>query len=148
MNQCLGGSINLQSIQYRIKFTIGDTVNFLRFVIFQWYPDNTADAPSWEKIFQYHTLTLPFNMKDYLSPYVLDRGSTQTFKVLHDEMCTFDTDDPTQIFKGFINKGFKKKLEEDATYGTNHIYMMFLSDSNISAHVTFDGFTRIRFTDA
>lgn len=151
-DQFTGATIDLISLQYRFMFQKVDTTNYIRFIIFQWFPDSTADSPSWEKMMQYNTAGLPASLYDLLSPYVLDRGSKSMFKTLVDKQFWLDSDDPFQLIEGFINKGFRKKIDiydNAGTYdGTNHIYLMYVSDSGALGHPTITGHTRARFTDA
>ena len=150
MDQYTGGRIDIQSLQYRFVFTKSDTTNYIRYVIFQWFSDTTSDAPSWEKIMQNQTLGVPTTLYDITSPYVLDRGSTSSFKILVDEQFYMDAENSIQLVKGFINKGFKKTAEVYApnSYGSNHIYLMYVSDSGVSTHPSISGFTRCRFLDS
>lgn len=149
-DELIGSSINLESIQYRYVFNLGDDTNYIRFMIFQWFPDSENDLPSWIQMFQFYTGSAPVNLADLISPYQLAQGGTANFKVLLDEQFYLDTDNPIQIFKGFINKGFRKHLEVNGSsqQGTGHIFAMFVSDSGVVTHPHVDGYTRIRFTDS
>lgn len=149
-DQIIGSSFNLISLQFRLIFTKSDTTNYIRFVIFQWHPDGATDPPSWNQIFQYETAGVPVSLQQVVSPYVLGEGGTSVFKVLIDEQFYLDSDNPIQIFNGFINKGFRKTLEanDSAQQGTEHIYIMYVSDSGAIGHPVMTGYTRARFTDA
>lgn len=149
-DQLIGSSLQLQSIQYRFAFTRGDDTNYVRYLIFQWRPDSQHDLPSWNQMFQYHTAGFPISLVDIMSPYQLGEGGTNNFKILVDEQFYIDADNPIQIVKGFINKGFTKSIECNGSIqqGTNHIFLMFLSDSSMTSHPNISGYTRIRFTDS
>lgn len=153
-NEMIGTSINLLSIQYRFVFSLADTTNYIRFIIFQWYGDMSVDVPSWSKIFQYHVAGVPVSLYDYMSPYILSDGNkNRMFKILMDQRFYLDSDNPIQLFDGFINKGFRKNvgnvdLGGGSFGGVNKIYLMTVSDSGTVSHPALDGFTRIRFTDS
>lgn len=149
-DQCLGGSINLISLQYRFTFFLGDSTNYIRYLILQWFPDSNNDAPNWTQVFQSIGAPPPFLLTDIMSPYILGEGGTNNFRVLVDEQFYLDADNPMQLYKGFINKGFRKQIEMNSTTqtGTAHLYLMLLSDSTLAPNPIINGYTRIRFTDS
>lgn len=150
MDQIIGTTMNLVSLQYRFTFVKADDTNYVRYLILQWFPDNGHDAPAWNQVFQYHTASLPVGLSDIMSPYQLGEGGTNNFKVLVDEQFYLDSDNPIQMVKGFINKGFRKELECSgaSNNGTSHLFLMYVSDSSLSTHPLIYGHTRARFTDS
>lgn len=150
-DQRIGTEIELKSLQYRFSFVRGDDTNYLRYIIFQWYGDTAHDSPQWNQMFQYFTGILPGSLYDLQSPYQLGNGGTKLWRALVDEQFYLDSDNPIQMVKGFINKGFRKSIEYDEQTpprGTGHVYMMLVSDSNVSAHPLVSGYTRARYYDS
>jgi len=147
----VGSEMNLLSLQYKFFFLkpSTDETNIIRYIIFQWFPDNQNDLPQWAQIMQYKTGGSPSSTIEVMSPYVLGEGSTRNFKILVDEMFYLDADNSVQLVKGFINKGFRSSIEVDGPtqQGTGHVYLLFLSDSLFAGHPKITGYTRIRFTD-
>lgn len=150
-DQLIGTELTLQSLQYHFTFKIGDSTNYIRYLILQWMPDSETDGPSWAQVFQYNTFGVPTSLAQIMSPYILDAGGTRNFKVLVDEQFYLDSDNPIQIVKGFINKGFRKNIEcnGDVQDGTGHLFLMYVSDSAVSLpDPSISGYTRARYYDS
>lgn len=146
----IGNTITVQSIQYRFVATIGDATNFMRLVLFQWKSDAQI-APTWDAIMQFQTAGVPIGIKDCLSPYLVSNGVSTEFKIIKDIRFLLDTDNPQQIIEGYIDKNFIKNVhysDSSSFFGTNHLFMMLVSDSGAVSHPTLDGFIRLRYTDA
>lgn len=148
----IGEDWNIVNMSYRFQFSKADTTNYIRFIIFQWLTDSSTDAPNWNQIFEFHTASLPVDQKDIMSPYILDGATSGLFKILVDQQFYLDEDNSKQSLTGFINKGFRKTARTNtslaASPGTNHIYLMMVSDSGTAFHPTVSGYTRLRYTDA
>jgi len=102
----------------------GDATNILRFVIFQWKPDNSVESPSLAKIFQ------TSNVAD--SVFILEQKSRNKFKVLYDSTHVMSLNGDA-IKRGRIRVPASKMLNtyftQSATTGNNVIYYVTLSDS-------------------
>lgn len=148
-DQRIGSNINLESIQYNLCIVKADDTNVVRIAILQWFPDAENDYPSWQQLFQYHTAGSPSGLQQLMSPYQLGQGGTRNFRFLMDEIFYLDSDNPMQFLKGYINKGFKKGLECNGTSerGTNHIYLLYASDSGVTTHPLIYGDCRVRYSD-
>lgn len=149
-DQLVGSTIDLKSLQYRFTFVRGDDTNYVRYMIFQWRPDSQNDFPSWAQMMQFQVSGFPLGLTEIMSPYILGDGGTNNFKVLVDDQFYIDADNPIQIIKGFINKGYNKKLEVNGPVqqGTNHLFLMFVSDSTMISHPLVYGYTRARYYDS
>lgn len=146
----IGNTIRLQSLAYKIYFSLADTTNYIRLVFFQWY-DDAVNTPTFADICQLNTAGSPIDQTDYMSPLALGAGTTKSFRILRQFDFVMSATEPACIYQGFINKGFRKDITfatNDPTQGNNHIFMMYLSDSSAVAHPAGEGWTRIRFTDA
>lgn len=151
--EIVGSEMNLLSLQYKFYFNkpSTDETNIVRYIIFQWFPDNQTDLPSWTQMMQFKTTgTTPSSTVEVMSPYVLGEGGTRNFRILVDEIFYLDADNSVQLVKGFINKGFRNSIELNGPtqQGTGHLYLMLVSDSLFAGHPKITGYTRIRFTDS
>lgn len=148
----IGSNITLENVSFSFRFSVGASngTNYIRMVIFQWFPDNANDLPSWTQIFQYPPTGSPASQYEYMSPLVLDEGGVRNFKVLLNQEFNLDEIDDTKASeKGFINKGYKKTITfgDAIITGNNHIYVMFISDSIGVEYPHVSGFTRVRYID-
>lgn len=145
-----GLQIELQSISYRLTFTVSDTTNIFRFIIAQIFDDNidyAADYPLSAILHQVpvNTITTIYQID---SPYAIIERQ-HSFKVLMDKHLMLSADTPQITLEGFINKGFRKRLTYDTStdFGSNHIYCFIVSDSTTVSHPEVYGHVRIRYTD-
>lgn len=150
-NQVVGAQVDLKSIQYNMRFVRVDTTNYVRMVIFQWLFDTLTDTPNWIQMFQFQSAGIPTDQNDYMSPYLCGQGKGPAFKVLKDIELNLDSDDSVVQVKGYINKGFKKRItfndDQSPQTGVNHIYVMIVSDSGAISHPFVDGWFRARYMD-
>jgi len=145
----IGESVNHTSFNYKFDFGIGDTANWIRFVMFQWKGDILTDSPNWNQIFAFFSggTNLPVNQYERMSPYTVGEGRGGLFKIIKDESFVLDTDSPYQLFQGYINTGYDHRVtfnyaDGGNPEGVNHLYVMFISDSGAIAHPTVSGFIR------
>lgn len=146
----IGSDITLTSIQFQLSFTKADTTNFIRMVLFQWYPNNDDSPPDWTKLFQYHTVGVPVDQQELMSPLAITEADVGTYKIMMNKQFLLDTEESVQLMNGFIKKGFRKNISYAGslpTVGTNHIYLLLVSDSGATSHPTISGHFRLRYTD-
>lgn len=157
----IGNQIRLLSLQFNLQFVLSDATNWIRMVIFQWYDDTTPTGavttnavPVWNRIFQFANGAggTPIDQYERMSPYLVGTGRGPIFKVLKDEQFTLDVDNPQQLFKGFINKGYRKEIGLNYSIvipsGVNKIWVMLVSDSAAAPNPTITGNFRSRFIDS
>lgn len=150
VNERIGVEIELKSISFNLMLNKGDDTNWLKMVILQWYPDRQSNGPNWDEIYQYPLNGNPITQRDRMSPLAIDKGTTGTYKIIKTVSMVLDVDNPIQTFRGYINKGFKRRITygSSTTSGINHIYVMFISDSDVIPHPNISGEFRVRYTDS
>lgn len=153
-NQRIGHDIDLISIQFKLAFTVADSTNIIRMVLYQWLDDpidlTNVPFPEYTQLFEYGVTTGITVTSQLFSPLIIT-GRAGSFKILLDRYIVLDTtSSPVEVVEGFINKKFRKKVHFDtgATYGPNHVNIMLISDSAAITHPTVDGYMRVRYTDS
>lgn len=140
-----GDRVTIDSIQLRFKLQCIDSTNVQRLVLVQWHEDTVLANAALSTILQYSS-SIP---NDIYSPYQIDKNSK--FKVLWDRTFTqVLTQESDQISVNvFINKGFKKEIQftNAASSGVGHIFLLYVSDSTVTAHPTIQGWARVRYYD-
>lgn len=119
-----GDTIKWLGINGSHESVCGDATNIVRFVIFQWKPDNSVEVPNLNKLFQSP------NVAD--SVFILEQKSRTKFKVLYDSTHVMSLNGDA-IKRGRIRVPASKMLNtyftQSAITGNNVIYYATLSDS-------------------
>jgi len=124
-----------------IGSSAGDYTNILRFVIFQWFAETSADPPSLGQLFNTAASAC-------YSPFAHDND--QKLHVLADETFPLSLNGPSIECK----RGRIVRMNRDIRYiaagtnGTNHIYALAVSDSGAVPHPFFNMGVRFNFFDA
>lgn len=152
-----GDRVMLRKIYLRWNATGGDTYNFLRFIVFQWKPDNSVGPTATDIL-----LNGSSGFVDFTSQYNHDKRAL--FKIMYDKVImtvgdgsqTALTAYPYQ--SNFLHYNKKtlivpnKQLQYDAasaTQGQNQIYVLTVSDSAVALpHPTISYTMKILFTDS
>lgn len=125
-----GDSISWLSITGKVSAIHGDTTNLVRFIIFQWIPDNNIDAPSVLKILQ---TSSPMSM------YVGTKNQRAKFRVLKDVLHNVSAQGSPQTLHRVAISGskmFATKFNAAATTGKGIPYILVISDSGAATHPT------------
>lgn len=147
-NQINPAGLTINYVPYSAAETAGvdEKYNIVRTIIFQWHPDNAADAPTLSEI-------LSSTSYAYISPYQCKQGQSK-FTILHDSTQTLnqnyaDVEKLGQVTKVFIpgKKMRKMQFSGTATTGTNMLYLVIVSDSTTSNHPNVDYSYNFRFYD-
>lgn len=136
-----GDQLSLTSIEFRGYIATGDTTNVLRFIIFQWYPNDSFYPPTASDI-------LLTAASGFISPYSHD-GRFQ-FKILYDRSFSMSTNwQPYLTFHKYVTKGFRRKIQYNAggTTGVNKIYLLLVSDSSAAPHPTISYYSKLNYRD-
>jgi len=134
----VGASITVKSFEINSIFTIADTTNIIRMMVFEWIPSDTSDAPS--------SSELLLTASSVLSPVLPYKPSR--FKILYDKNLVLDTYHP------ILENKFKLKLDHQVQYdlsvdtGSRHLYLYLQSDSGASAHPGVAFNSVLKFVDA
>lgn len=145
--QRIGDKIRIRGIQVEGWCTVADTTNLVRICVFQWKQNNALVAPASNYIIQYTGSGIapmsPFNNDLQGGNYVM--LYTRVLKLVS------GTDKSIVRFRFRVPMKYCKRLVEfyvAGTQGTNHIYMMGISDSGAPAHPNLFMMARVWYEDA
>lgn len=151
-----GDRVMLKKIYLRWNLVGYDTYNFVRFMVFQWKPDNLISPIPGD-------ILLPGSSGaiDFTSQYNHDKR--QMYKIMYDKVLTTVGDGSQTSLtvypyqSNFIHYNKKtliipnKQLQYDggsSTIGTNQIYVMAVSDSLVPTHPLVSYTMKILYTDS
>lgn len=144
-----GDRIHIKKMHVRGQVLIADATQLFRVIFFQWFPLTTPVGGD-------ILLNGPTGAIDVYSHY--NHDSRQQFAILRDDFYSMlgnaaaatnpYTTASQQVFS-FTLKPREKNLQFAAggTTGTNHIWYLIISDSNLAAHPTITMGTKLMFTD-
>lgn len=146
-NQRVGDKVKLRSSRISIKMTCGDTVNFVRIILFQWYPNTNLSVPT------VGTILFDISTADraIVSPYVFDYQNQ--YHIIYDKVFTLATTGNNYIrtvtFKPNL-KYVKKGIEFTAASvnGSNKLYMIAISDSVLDPDPSVFAYWRVFYDDS
>lgn len=132
-----GDEVYIKSFQCRLYFTVADTYNVFRFILFQW---NQDDTPVLADILQNTTYPLTAQYR---------KDTNRHYKILADKTIVVDTYNPTKYYKFNIIRGFKRRIKFDAgtTTGQNKIYFLNVSDSGVASHPSYYMQSTVNYMD-
>lgn len=139
----VGSIITPTGIQFDCIFTVvaADTTDAMRLLIFQWKPDDAADAPNMSELFESTTagyqLVTPSKHVD-----------RQRYHKLYDKVILLDNSMPQKHLKIRIKRLNKINFNDDLLTGQNHLYFAIFSDSGVAAHPTILYWSRTYYKDA
>lgn len=144
-----GNKISLEAIQlnYMISGSL-DEYNRIRVMLIQW-KEHSPEFTGIDQVLE------DVGSANYavLSGYKTKESDITTFRVLYDKVHTInqyrDTSHlfATPVYKNYLTKGFKKSLHYDsgATTGTDQVFLVMFSDSDVVDHPDLTYQCRIRF---
>lgn len=137
-----GDSLYLGSCTFFTRWTLGDSANVCRLILFQWYPTST---PAVADILDTSIGSAPQYM------YETDKGNQ--YKILFDRTYSVNDNYSGQA-KQFMSKRIKirpprKKIQflNGSTDGSNKIYFLNMSDSSVVPNPTHEFLMRVNFID-
>lgn len=142
-NQRVGDAIKIQSLRFNTNITVADTANFVRYLIFQWLPNNATVTPTIGAILEQATIQGQHNHTNvgHLFNMLFDRTYTMS-----------QTGSNAAMVRNFsiYGKRLRKIVEYNptATTGFYHVYMFVLSDSSLAPNPVCNMVTRLTYTDA
>lgn len=140
--QHIGDQVKYYSHQTRYQWIAADTTNLCRIILFRWHPDSTVVAPLPAQILQF-----PSGLNSVLSPYVDDERGL--FTVVFDKTTQLSqTGDDAKMTK--ITGKLSGTVSFNGTSninGTNMLFILLVSDSNVIPDPVINIYTRIRYTD-
>lgn len=134
----VGDEVRVSSIQFRYYLTCADTTNVIRLILFQWHQD---DTPAGSDI-------LGSTSQPLTSPYRKDTKGHYT--ILWDKTHHLTLGNNSVVGgKGFISRGFKRKIRYDAatTTGQGKFFLLNVSDSSAATHPYYYWTFQINYKD-
>lgn len=137
--------VNKQLV-YKGIVNVADNINWVRFIIFKWKPDTASATPTSNDIIR--------NDASAYAPWGLPHYEKRhQFKILEDKLWSLQSQAAGSVYptgRQFTIKVSGKKLgvsqyNQGATTGTNHIYFLMVSDSNIASHPVVAGNLRVLY---
>lgn len=140
----IGQEIRLVAMKARYEWRVADSTNTIRMIVFQWHGDST-DTPTSADILEDDT---GGTGQPWLSP---TKFFARNFTVLRDKLADIEVA-ANEVITGTWTIPLKK-IRKRVTFGasnasgTNHIYILFLSDSTATTHPTLSVFGKLMFKD-
>lgn len=160
-----GSQVNLQSFEMRYDLVVGDTYNNFRVIVFRWYQDDGSIAPTLGDIIDdtggagYRYLA-PYNHQQRSKYHIMYDSSSLLANTLsfNSTGSVQSTSNQSSWVESVKLKHFKvvgKKLgrktinfDGSTTTGLGHIYVLWISDSNVVPNPGYNYVSRIMYTDA
>lgn len=140
----IGDKLTMRSLRISYEATVADSTNMVRFIIVQWFPNSTLLAPT-----SSYVLSTIGSALAPQSPYIHDYKNQ--FNVLYDKVHILSTDYPRIVRKFWLKMKWAKKVinfSAGTSEGSNHLYMIRISDSSAVTHPTSNILTRLNYDDA
>jgi len=137
----IGDEIRITSMSLNLQVIGVDATNLMRVVIFKWRP---ATVPSVASILSFGggTANAPLS--------ALNRDRSVDYKIYYDH--TFALSTATNVSQAVSIKHIPLKglcqYQAGTTSGTNHLYLLVISDSGAVPNPSLQFMTRVNFTDA
>jgi len=138
----IGNKIQPTSLAFDITFQIADSSNRFRFIVFQWHPNDATDVPQVDELLLYSDI-------GYVTQAPLNPIYRGQYTLLADKFIMLAGLAPQQR-----HFRWKMRPKKTVTYnygsnsGTNHIYYIAVSDSNVSPHPQYTLTALLKYTDA
>lgn len=138
--------ITLKSMWWCWYFTVSaDTSNVIRYVLFQWKPDNNVDSPTLAKLFQ-DVADAPLR-----SPFITNVAARSKFSVMLDRFAIMtDNAQSEQLLRRKMFTRFASRrvhFNTGATSGRNKIFLLLISDSGFVPHPVVSFTMRYKWID-
>jgi hypothetical protein len=136
----IGNTITIKKFILKVNFVHADATNLLRVVVFVWKPNTISDVPIDNEV-----LTDTTNGVSIRTLLIPDKPSR--FKVLADKVLSVDTYNPQANWELNLNMDHKVQCNSGATTGSEHIFILAVSDSSAATHPNYSYECDVYFTD-
>jgi hypothetical protein len=145
----VGNKIRVVRCEYNMLFTVADTTNVVRMIIFQWLGNSVmTGVPDWTDILDYGTSGVPTTDRDLVSLPVRSRNQ-DLYDILDDKIMLMSAYRPQVMARGVVHPNLKNVFfDASSNLGKNHIYVLLASDSTAVTHPTVSGEFRVIYEDA
>jgi len=146
-SQRVGDKLTIRGIHIKYQITTGDSTQLFRVLVVQWKPNTNLITPGVATLLTGVTLgTVNAPLANYVWDY------TNQWSILYDKMHRLDAvSKPNVINMKRVNIKYAKKVVEffaAGIEGSNHVYMVMVSDSGAGPHPTIAYQTRVLYDDA
>lgn len=146
-SQRIGDKVTIRGSRISIKLTCGDATNFVRIILFQWYPSTNLSVPTVGTIL-FDTTTAD---RAITTPYVHDYENQ--FHVFYDKVFTMSSVGDSYVISRVFKPNYKyvKKTCEFVGAGinaSNKLYMLAISDSGAVVHPSVFAYWRHYYDDS
>lgn len=143
----IGDELTIRDIEVTVRFAMTSTYSIangsqaVRFILFQWYPDDTSAAPAAGNVLQ-----LTGSVVAYLSAPHHD--FRRQYKILYDTSAVLCATGPDSVIRSWVGQPGKKTLRYDGTgsSGDGQIYALWIGDA-ITNPPGMDMWCRINYMD-
>lgn len=145
-----GDKAKMLSLKLKANIAAADTINFFRVILFQWHTNDTNTPPSTQSILQTADVNSPLNH---------DAGAI--YSVFHDKVYALSANGDTNRVLDFVYRFGKKTgkmkwvksiIKYDPGIGPttsiDSLFILLITDSNVTPHPSFNGIFRTTYTDA
>ena len=136
-NQRIGNEVSLHNHLIRYSVSSADSTNVVRVIIFRWFG---IGVPAGNQILSDAVLA------PWLSP--LDCADDVDIQVIHDNLMCFDTDDTIFVDKQFRDLSGKAVWNDQGGTVKGQLFMLLVSDSDVSSHPSMTFNSRVKYFDA
>jgi len=134
-----GSSVSLKKLTFYYNTTLADSTNFVRIVIFKWFPSSTSDVPTAAELF------FGGGGQVWSAPFF--GGHPSRFKVLFDKLIALDAAHVVEIGKVVLKLNHLVEYDNGVNTGKNHLYYSICSDSGGVPNPSFVINTQLQFTE-
>jgi len=140
----IGVSIRSVAIRANIALYRGDVTNGIRMVVFKWKDDDAVNPPNLNNVLD--TTSLSSLTQYWVAP--INWTHRKDMQLLYDRMYVFDDTHDVVTDSFDIPVSGTCDFNTGVVNGSNHIYMLLLSDSSIATHPFCLISTRYLYKDA
>lgn len=129
------------SLELNVVSVLGDSTNFVRYILFRWMPNSANLAPTVAQLLE--DTTFP-----YISPY--NMVNRKQFQVLMDRVVTLDAaSQNVHVFRKKMKLANKKIIYDSGAVstGAGKLYLLQISDSGAATHPASTWYGKLNFTD-
>lgn len=144
----IGNEIDVKNVEmiYNLIVNSTDAINTFRVLIFQWHPNNAVDLPQTAEIFDFASAGVGW---ECYAPFNHDKR--KLFTIYYDKVHSgsYGSDSGAKNFRKKRIGPFKPTQYDYAVNtGTNHIYLLYISDSGATPHPSINISLGMKYKDA
>lgn len=139
----IGNLTHPKSLDIKLAFNKSDATNMMRFLIIQWHQDTAVFTPGITTCLDPVAVAAGLGVQ---APY--NNENHTLFRVVMDRVFLLDAGgDLGKVWKKITPSLRKTEYNGSAVTGTEKLYAMVISDSNVAAHPAVQGYIRLGFQE-